>query len=61
MPQVEIINHYPESNELDLRVKLTPEQHAPFSSTGKNKVLFSSGGFVQINGFRVNLTVIPAK
>jgi hypothetical protein len=46
---------------LVITVPLTPEKDAPFSASGKNKVLFSSGGFQQVNGHRINVTVIPGK
>ena len=48
-------------NQLVITVPLTPEKEAPYSYSGKNKVLYSSGGFTPVNGHRINLTVIPAK
>ncbi len=46
---------------LVITVPLTPVAKAPFSASGRNKVLFSSGGFEDVNGYRINLTVIPPK
>ncbi len=46
---------------LVITVPLTPEGSAPMSASGKNKVLYSSGGFIEVNGHRINLSVIPAK
>ena len=48
-------------NRMVITVDLKPEKDAPRSASGKNKVLFSSGGFKPVNGHRVNLTVIPGK
>lgn len=50
-----------EGNRLTITVDLTPADKAPLSSTGKSKVLFSSGGFAQVAGLRVSLNVIPGK
>lgn len=48
-----------EKGILTLTVPLTPAAKAPLSSTGKNKVVFSSGGFQDVGeGVRVNLTAI---
>ncbi len=46
---------------LVITVPLTPANKAPLSASGKNKVLFSSGGFQEVNGHRINVTVIPKK
>jgi len=47
--------------DLVITVPLTALKDAPLSGSGKNKVLFSSGGFQAVNGHRINLSVIPAK
>lgn len=46
---------------LVITVPLTPENDAPLSASGKNRVLYSSGGFKEVNGHRINLTVIPVR
>lgn len=48
-------------NKLTVTVELTPEKDAPRSSTGKSKVLYTSKGFVEVEGVRVSLTVINGK
>jgi len=48
-------------SDLVITVPLTPVADAPLSGSGKNRVLFSSGGFQEVNGHRVNLTIIPKK
>jgi len=48
-------------NQMVVTIPLTPEKDAPYSSSGKNKVLFSSGGFQQVGTHRLNVTVIPGK
>ena len=48
-------------NKMVITADLTPAEMAPLSSTGKNRVLYSSGGFKVAGGHRINLTVIPAK
>jgi len=47
--------------KLIITVPLKAEKDAPLSGSGKNKVLFSSGGFQDADAHRINLTVIPVK
>ncbi len=49
------------NGELVITIPLTPVDKAPLSSSGKNKVLYSSGGFKAEGQHRINLTVIPAR
>jgi len=46
---------------LVITVPLTSAEQAPLSLSGKNKVLYSSGGFTEVNDHRINLSVIPKK
>ena len=46
-----------EGNKLILTIDLEPEASAPRSSTGKSKVLFSTHGFVAVEGGEVKLSV----
>jgi len=48
-------------SNLVITIPLVSASKAPLSASGKNKVLFSSGGFQEVNGHRINLTVIPKK
>ena len=48
-------------NQMTLSLDLVPEAQAPLSASGKNKILYTSGGFQLANGYRVSITVIPAK
>jgi len=50
-----------QGKNLVITVPLTPVKDAPLSGSGKNKVLFTSGGFDEVNGHRINLTVLPPK
>jgi len=48
-------------NKLVLEIDLTPEEVAPLSSTGKNKIAFTSKGFAYEQGLGVSLNIIHAK
>lgn len=50
-----------QADELVIRVPFTPESTARLSSTGKNKIAYSSGGFKYENGLGVSLNVIHSK
>lgn len=45
-------------NKLTITIALEDEKKARPSSTGKSKILFTTGGFARVEGVRVNLTVI---
>lgn len=49
------------NGNLIITVPLKAPKDAPLSHSGKNKVLFSSGGFQDADDHRINLTVIPSK
>ena len=46
--------------DLVITVPLAALKDAPMSKSGKNRVLYTSGGFQEVNGHRLNLTVIPS-
>ena len=50
-----------QGKNLVITVPLAPAASAPMSASGKNRVLFSSGGFQEVGSHRVNLTIIPKK